>query len=517
MLLVEAKDLSFSYGDKQIYNKINFRLMEGEHIALVGKNGAGKSTFLKLLTGKLLPDSGRIEKKRDLQVGVIEQHLHFEHKHTIDTFMKSAFQPLLDAEERMQELARKMQNSNVEEAWMEEYGRLQDILLAHDFYTIDARVSEMADGLGLSAIGMETPVSRMSGGQLTKLCLARLLLEAPDMLLLDEPTNYLDVAHIDWLTDYLRRYPHAFIVVSHDTDFLDRISQFVYHLENHDLIRYVGNYGDFLKQHEARMKQQEIAFRQQQREIKKLETYIQKNKVRTATARQAKSREKVLNRIHRIDPPASVHRPRFHFSLSGQPVRIIFSAEHVRVGYDKPLLPPIDLQLIRGDKVAVTGHNGIGKTTFLKTLLGLLPPLSGKIVTGDRVLPGYFAQLSAPPVQTPIDWLKDQFPQLDEQVLRRHLAQCGVFAEHMRQPMNTLSGGEETKVRIGRLMLQKSNVLIFDEPTNHLDVDAKEALSAALEEYEGTVLVVSHEQSFYERWVTKVWDIEDWSEKSRNL
>lgn len=517
MLLIEAKNLSFSYGDRLIYKDMNFRLMEGEHIALVGKNGAGKSTFLKLLTGMLLPDSGIIEKKRDLHVGVIEQHLHFGRDQTIYSFMKSAFQPLLDAEQRMNALAEKMSRPDADQAYLEEYGELQDLLTANDFYTIDARISEMADGLGLSAIGMDTTTDRMSGGQLTKLCLAKLLLEAPEMLLLDEPTNYLDTAHIVWLTDYLKNYPHAFIVVSHDTGFLNKISDIVYHLENHELVRYIGNYQSFLNQHEARVEQQEIAFRQQQREIKKLETYIQKNKVRTATARQAKSREKVLNKIERLDPPESVRKPSFHFHVDHEPVRNLFTAEHLSVGYDAPLLPPIDFKIIRGEKIAIVGHNGIGKTTFLKTLLGELPPLKGKVVTGDRVQPAYFSQLSSPSAKTPLEWMKDQFPTLDEQVLRRHLAQCGVYAEHMRQPMRTLSGGEETKVRIGRLMLQKSNVLIFDEPTNHLDVDAKAALSEALGNYEGTVVVVSHEQSFYARWVNRVWDIEDWSSRERTV
>lgn len=509
--MIEAKDLSFSYGDKLIYKQMNFRLMEGEHIALVGKNGTGKSTFLKLLTGKLLPDSGIIEKKRDLHVGVIEQHLHFGKNKTIFTFLQSAFQELLDAESKMNELAEKMQDTDISDGVIEEYGRLQELLMAHDFYTIDARIHEMADGLGLTAIGLDTNVGQMSGGQLTKLCLARLLLEAPEMLLLDEPTNYLDVAHIHWLTDYLRSYPHAFIVVSHDTAFLNLISSFVYHLENHELIRYVGNYQSFLKQHEARAEQHAIAFRQQQREIRKLETYIQKNKVRTATAKQAKSREKKLSKIERIDPPVSVRKPRFHFTVDKQPVRMIFSAEKVSIGYERPILPSIDLKIMRGEKVAIAGHNGIGKTTFIRTLLGEIAPLSGKVMIGDRVVPGYFAQLSAPPALAPLEWMMEQFPQLPEKVLRQHLAQCGVFAEHMRQPMNTLSGGEETKVRIARLMLQKSNVLIFDEPTNHLDVDAKGSLGEALERYDGTIVMVSHERSFYENWVTKVWNIENWS------
>lgn len=513
MLLIEAKDLNFSYGDKLIFRQMNFRLVEGEHIALVGPNGAGKSTFLKLITGKLLPDEGTLEKRQGLKAGVIEQHLHFGTDKTIYDVLKGAFQKLFDAEEKMIRLAEAMQRADADPSLIDEYGKLQDLLMTHDFYTIDVRISELADGLGLSALGMDTKTGQMSGGQLTKLSLGKLLLAQPEMLLLDEPTNYLDTAHIDWLVGYLQHYQHAYLVVSHDIEFLNQISQIVYHLENHQLVRYVGNYQSFLKQHETRQEQQAVAFRQQQREIKKLETYIQKNKVRTATAKQAKSREKMLNRIERIDPPASAQKPHFHFQVSRQPVRILFSAENLVVGYDQPLLPPIERQIIRGEKLALVGHNGIGKTTFLRTLLGELAPFSGDIVRGDRVEPGYFAQLSAPPDLSALEWMMAQFPTIPERVLRQHLAQCGVFAEHMRQPMRTLSGGEETKVRIGRLMLLPSNVLIFDEPTNHLDVEAKEALSKALHDYSGTVIVVSHEADFYQDWVDKVWDIEAWSEK----
>lgn len=513
MLLIEAKNVAFSYGDKLIYKEMNFRLLEGEHIALVGHNGAGKSTFLNLLLGELLPDGGSISKRKDMKIGVIEQHLHFGNGKSIYESLQDAFKELFDAERQMNELAVKMQQPDADPAYIDQYGQLQELLLANDFYTVDARIHEMADGLGLTAIGLDKGVHQLSGGQLTKLCLAKLLLEKPDVLLLDEPTNYLDVVHINWLTNYLNAYSHAFIVISHDTAFLNKIAQFVYHLENQQLIRYVGNYQTYLKQHEARQEQQEVAFRQQKREIRKLETYIQKNKVRTATAKQAKSREKQLDKIDRLDPPSQLRKPSFHFNVESQPVRMIISAENLNVGYDQPLFPSISVKIERGEKIAIVGHNGIGKTTLLRTLLGELEPLSGKVVQGNHVKPGYFSQLSAPPHLTPLEWMKDQYPEIPEKVLRQHLAQCGVYAEHMRQPMDTLSGGEETKVRIGRLMLQKSNVLIFDEPTNHLDVLAKEALSKALEAYEGTVLVVSHEPVFYEQWITRAWNIEEWSKK----
>jgi ATPase subunit of ABC transporter with duplicated ATPase domains len=487
--------------------------MDGEHIALVGANGAGKSTFLKLISGTLLPDEGSIDRHADLTIGMIEQYQHFKESDTVYSVMQSAFQDLFDAEKKMNDLAGRMAKPDVPDAVLDTYGRLQDKLISHDFYTVDARIKEMADGLGLTAIGLHTPVKRMSGGQITKLCLARLLLEAPNMLLLDEPTNYLDTGHIDWLTSYLKAYPHAFVVVSHDTKFLNGIADFVCHLENRDLVRYVGDYDEFLRQHEARREQQQIAFRQQQHEIRKLETYIQKNKARAATAKQAKSREKQLKKIERIQPPGKIRKPRFQFKVSQEPVRLIFSMEQVRIGYEEPLLPPVDFRLKRGEKVAITGHNGIGKTTFLKTMLGMLPPLSGYVQQGDRVLPGYFAQQSDRPDKTPLDWMMDRFPDTPQQVLRTHLAQCGVFAEHMHRPMATLSGGEETKVRLSWLMMKTSNVLILDEPTNHLDTEAKQALRSALADYEGTVVLVSHERTFYESWVTKTWDIESWSDE----
>ncbi|MFT8871224.1 MAG: ABC-F family ATP-binding cassette domain-containing protein [Sporolactobacillus sp.] len=517
MLLIEAKQLNFSYGDKTIFQAVDFRLGEGEHIALVGQNGAGKSTFLKLITGELLADGGMLERKAALHVGVIEQHLHFQKQKTIYDVLQSAFQPLIDAEHEMNGLAESMGDPGASDELLERYGKLQEQLINQDFYTIDARIRELADGLGLTAIGLDVTVGRMSGGQLTKLSLGKLLLQQPEMLLLDEPTNYLDTAHIDWLTGYLKGYRHAFLVISHDTAFLDRIAQVVYHLENRSLTRYVGNYTSFIRQHEARQEQQAIAYRQQQREIKKLETYIQKNKARASTAKQAKSREKQLNRLDRVDPPSAVRAPHFHFHVNHQPVRVLFDMEGMRIGYDRPLFPAIDRQIVRGEKLAIIGHNGIGKTTFLRTILGELVPLAGTVHRGDRVDPGYFAQLAAPPHETALEWMKDQFPRLEDRVLRQHLAQCGVSAEHMRQSMETLSGGEESKVRIARLMLLDCNVLIFDEPTNHLDVEAKAALSEALSRYEGTVIVVSHEPPFYQSWVNKVWDVERWAVPLKGL
>ncbi|MCL1631771.1 ATP-binding cassette domain-containing protein [Sporolactobacillus sp. CPB3-1] len=514
MLLIEASKVSFSYGDKRIFNEMNFRLMDGEHIALVGHNGAGKSTFLKLVLGELLPDSGQINKRQELKMGVIEQHLNFGHGKRVYECLQDAFRELFDAERAMNDLAIKMQNPEADPDFIDRYGKLQELLMTHDFYTIDAQIHEMADGLGLTAIGLDKDVSQLSGGQLTKLCLAKVLLEKPEVLLLDEPTNYLDVAHIDWLTQYLGVYPHAFIVISHDRSFLNNIAKFVYHLENQQLIRYVGNYQSYLAQHQARLQQQEIAFREQQKEIKKLETYIQKNKVRTATAKQAKSREKQLEKIVRLAPPSKSKKPVFHFRVTGQPARIIYDIENLEIGYDRPLFPCMTTKIEREEKIAIVGHNGIGKTTLLRTLLGLLKPISGKVTAGDRVQPVYFAQLSEPAGQTPLDWMMSAFPHTHQKILRQYLAQCGISAEHMQQPMNTLSGGEETKVRIARLSLEKSNVLIFDEPTNHLDASSKASLKHALAAYEGTVLIVSHEPDFYEQWITGIWNIEAWSDRS---
>lgn len=510
--LIQVKQLTHGFGDKSIFQNISFRLLPNEHIGLVGPNGAGKSTLIKILTGAVLSDEGTIEKHPKAEIGHLEQHIDLESGNTVKEFLKGAFHLHFEKEKQWLDLGKQLSTATPDELekLLEKYGGLQDWLEQNDFYNIDAKVEQVASGLGLMEIGMDVDVSKLSGGQRTKLLLAKLLLQTPDVLLLDEPTNYLDTGHIEWLTDYLKSYPGAFILVSHDTDFMNQIVGVIYHLEHQQLNRYTGNYEDFLNQYEMRERQLMEAYVKQQEEIDKLETYVAKNKARASTAKQAKSREKRLQKINRIEKPEKLPRPRFHFPKGIEPVKKVFEANDLVVGYNKPLFPTVNLKLERGEKVAIIGHNGVGKSTLLKTILGEVQPLDGTVQIGDRVKPAYFEQETNAPETTALEYIWSRFPKYNEKDVRGALARAGLLAKHIRQSLPSLSGGEQTKVRLCEWMLAERNWLIFDEPTNHLDVQAKAALKDALRTYEGTVLVVSHEKSFVEDWVTDVWDVEQW-------
>ncbi|HET7577690.1 MAG TPA: ABC-F family ATP-binding cassette domain-containing protein [Bacillales bacterium] len=513
MSIIQVENLTHGFGNKTVFRDVSFRLLKGEHVGLVGPNGAGKTTMLRMLTGQLIPDEGRIDWLSGVRRGFLEQHIELQDGQTIRDYLRGAFASLYEAEQEILEISEKMAGAVGEalEKLMNRYGRLQDSLEQQDFYSVDAKVEEVAAGLGLTALGLETDVSSLSGGQRTKLLLAKLLLQRPEVLLLDEPTNYLDTAHIEWLTGYLREYPHAFILISHDTDFMNQVVGVIYHLEHQMLIRYVGNYTQFQAAYEMRRRQIFEAYERQQQEIDKLETYIQKNKARASTAKQAKSREKRLGKIERIDKPTKVPWPKFAFRVAAEPVSVVLEAEDMRVGYDEPLYAAVDLKLERGEKAAIVGRNGIGKTTTLKTLLGELPVLEGEVKLGDRVQPAYFEQEAASRAEhSALQEVWSEYPDLTQKEVRQMLARCGLKSEHIFQPMKALSGGEQTKVRLCKLMLADSNWLVLDEPTNHLDVEAQEALQEALTDYPGTVLVVSHDPAFYADWVTKVWDVEEW-------
>lgn len=513
MSIVEVDGVTHGFGDRTVFRNVSFRLLKGEHVGLVGPNGTGKTTLLRVLTGQMIPDEGRVDWLPGVNRGFLEQHIDLKQGETIRAYLRGAFAALYEMERAITEISAKMAGAEGDELekLLGRYGRLQDSLEQSGFYSVDAKVEEVAAGLGLTALGLDTDVSSLSGGQRTKLLLAKLLLQRPEVLLLDEPTNYLDTAHIEWLTSYLKEYPNAFILISHDTDFMNEVVGVIYHLEHQTLFRYVGNYQQFQAAYEMRKRQIFEAYERQQQEIDKLETYIQKNKARASTAKQAKSREKKLQKIERIEKPTKVPRPRFAFRVAAEPVSVVVEATDLRVGYDEPLYEAVDLKLKRGEKVAIVGRNGVGKTTTLKTLLGKLPKLGGEAKLGDRVRPAYFEQEAASRAEhSALQEVWREYPDLTQKEARQMLARCGLKSEHIFQPMKALSGGEQTKVRLCKLMLADSNWLVLDEPTNHLDVEAQGALREALESYAGTVLVVSHDPAFYEGWVTQVWDVEAW-------
>lgn len=510
MSILEVKNLSHGFGDRAIFENVSFRLLKGEHIGLVGANGEGKSTFMSIVTGKLQPDEGKVEWSKYVTAGYLDQHAVLEKGMTVRDVLRTAFDELFKTEERINEIYMSMAEEGADvDALMEEVGELQDRLETRDFYTLDAKIDEVARALGVMDFGMDTDVTDLSGGQRTKILLAKLLLEKPDILLLDEPTNYLDAEHIAWLKRYLQEYENAFVLISHDIPFLNDVINIVYHVENQDLVRYAGDYDNFQSVYAMKKAQLEAAYERQQKEIADLQDFVNRNKARVATRNMAMSRQKKLDKMDIIELQAEKPKPEFHFKESRTPGRFIFQTKDLVIGYDRALTKaPLNLTFERNQKVAIVGANGIGKTTLLKSLLGIIQPLEGEVETGDFIDLGYFEQEAEGSRQTPLEAVWDAFPALNQAEVRAALAKCGLTSKHIESQIQVLSGGEQAKVRFCLLMNRENNVLILDEPTNHLDVDAKDELKRALQAFKGSVLMVCHEPEFYEGW-TDVWDFNE--------
>lgn len=517
MSILNVEKLSHGFGDRAIFEDVSFRLLKGEHIGLVGANGEGKSTFMNIITGKLQPDEGKIEWAKRVRVGYLDQHAVLEKGMTIRDVLKSAFQYLFDMEAEMNALFAKMGEASPEEleALLEETGTMQDLLTHNDFYLINAKVEEIARGLGLTDIGLDRDVHDLSGGQRTKVLLAKLLLEKPDILLLDEPTNFLDVQHIEWLIRYLQEYENAFILISHDIPFLNSVINLIYHMENRELTRYVGNYDDFLRIYEMKKQQLEAAFKRQQQEIAELKDFVARNKARVATRNMAMSRQKKLDKMEVIELAAEKPKPSFKFKEARTAGRVIFETKELVIGFSgDPLSKALNLKMERGQKIAIVGANGIGKTTLLRSILGEIAPVSGHVELGDYLHISYFEQeIKTANANTCLDEIWNEFPHMTQYEVRAALAKCGLTTKHIESKVDVLSGGEKAKVRLCKLINRESNVLVLDEPTNHLDVDAKEELKRALKEYRGSILLISHEPEFYEDIVTNVWNGETWTTK----
>ncbi|MFC4597859.1 ABC-F family ATP-binding cassette domain-containing protein [Cohnella hongkongensis] len=516
MSILTVTNLSHGFGDRAIFNDVSFRLLKGEHVGLVGANGEGKSTFMNIITGSLEPDAGKIEWAKKVRVGYLDQHSVLQKGMTIRDVLRGAFRYLVDLEAEMNGMYEKMGSAEPEELerLLEEVGTIQDILTNNDFYLIDAKVEEIARGLGLGDIGLDRDVHDLSGGQRTKVLLAKLLLEKPDILLLDEPTNYLDEQHITWLQRYLQNYENAFILVSHDIPFLNSVINLVYHMGNQELNRYVGDYDNFVQQYEAKKQQLESAYKRQQQEIEDLKDFVARNKARVSTRNMAMSRQKKLDSMEIIELAREKPKPEFNFKEARTSGRLIFEAKSLVIGYDEPLCRPIDLLMERGQKVALVGANGIGKTTLLRSLLGELPPLAGEAKQGDNLFIGYFEQeVKELADETCIEAVWKNFPAMTQFEVRAALAKCGLTTKHIESKVAVLSGGEKAKVRLCNLINKQTNLLVLDEPTNHLDVDAKEELKRALKAYKGSVLLISHEPEFYREVATDVWNCETWTTK----
>lgn len=514
MSILNVEHLSHGFGDRAIFEDVSFRLLKGEHIGLVGANGEGKSTFMNINTGRLMPDEGKIEWAKKVRVGYLDQHTALEKGMTIGSVLSSAFDFLYDMENEMNDIYARLGDVDEDEMnkLMEEAGTIQDMLTMHDFYMIDAKVEEVARALGLLDLGLDKDVTDLSGGQRTKVLMGKLLLEKPDILLLDEPTNYLDVEHIEWLKRYLNDYENAFILISHDIPFLNSVVNLIYHMDNKKLDRYVGDYDKFMEVYEMKRAQLEAAYNKQQQEIKELKDFVARNKARVATRNMAMSRQKKLDKMDVIELAAEKPKPEFNFKTARTPGRYIFQTNGLVIGYDDPLSSALDLEMERGQKIVLTGANGIGKTTLLKSILGLIKPLSGSVTLGDYLEIGYFEQEMDQSVTTTcIEEIWNEFPAFSQYEVRSALAKCGLTTKHIESQVRVLSGGEQAKVRLCKLINRETNILLLDEPTNHLDVDAKDELKRALKEYKGSILMVCHEPDFYDGLATDVWDCSKWT------
>ena len=514
MSILNVVSLNHGFGDRAIYKDVSFRLLKGEHVGFVGANGEGKSTFMNIITGKLMPDEGKIEWSKNVRVGYLDQHTVLEKGQTIRDVLASAFSYLFELEAQMNTYYGEMADCDEDRMnfLLEETGSIQEMLDQHDFYIIDSKVDEIGRALGLSDLGLDKDVTELSGGQRTRVLMGKLLLEKPDILLLDEPTNYLDENHIEWLKRYLNDYENAFILISHDIPFLNSVVNLIYHVENAELTRYVGDYDKFTEVYEMKKAQLEAAYRKQQQEIEDLKDFVARNKARVATRNMAMSRQKKLDKMEVIELAKDRPKPEFNFKEARAAGRYIFQTEDLVIGYDKPLSRPLNLSMERGQKIALVGANGIGKTTLLKSIIGEIPPISGKTTLGDYLYTGYFEQEKKYTENvTCIDEIWKEFPSYTQYEVRSALAKCGLTTKHIESMVKVLSGGEQAKVRLCKLINNETNVLLLDEPTNHLDVDAKEELKRALQAYKGSILLICHEPEFYRDVVTEVWNCEDWT------
>ena len=483
----------------------------------MGPNGTGKTTLLRVICGELEPDdgSGEIARGADLSIGYQKQNCGLSFEGTIWQEMQSVFADVYALERRMKELQERMAQENTP-ALAEEYRRTEDAFLARDGYQIEVKIKTVLTGMGFAEHGFDKCVDKLSGGEQTRLAIAKLLLEAPSLLILDEPTNHLDFATLSWLEDYLASYKGALLVVSHDRYFLDKLCNKIWELEDGTLWEYKGNYTAYTRQREEQDTRQKKLYEQQQAERAKLEDYVARNLVRASTTKMAQSRQKMLERLEPIEKP---HRrlkpPKIHLEFETEPVKDVLDVEGLTIAVgsgerERVLLSSAEFNIQRGDKVAIIGPNGSGKTTLLRTLLSAQPPIKGRITWGRGVKRSYYDQGSDHLDQslTVLDTMWKAYPRLYETPLRTALGAMGLTGEDAHRLVGQLSGGERARLKLAIICLAGSNVLVLDEPTNHLDLPSKEVLQQALAEYEGTLIIVSHDRYLLDRVPNRIFAIE---------
>lgn len=515
MIILQGNKIERSFSGDVLFDNINIQVDERDRIALVGRNGAGKSTLLKILVGEEAPTSGEINTKRDLNLSYLAQDSRFESSNTIYAEMLNVFAGLRADEKRLRDMEMKMAEltgSDLDKL-MTDYDRLSEDFRQRGGFTYESDIRAILNGFKFDESMWEMPISDLSGGQNTRLALAKMLLEKPELLVLDEPTNHLDIETIAWLENYLVNYQGALIIVSHDRYFLDKVATVTLDLTKHSLDRYVGNYSKFMDLKAEKLATVAKNFEKQQKEIAKLEDFVNRNIVRASTTKRAQARRKQLEKMERLDKPTESQKSAnmtFHADkVSGN---VVLTVRDAAIGYDDEVLSePISLDVKKMDAIAIVGPNGIGKTTFIKSVVGKLPFIKGTSTYGANVEVGYYDQTQSALTSsnTVLDELWNDFATTPEVEIRNRLGAFLFSGDDVKKSVSMLSGGEKARLLLAKLSMENNNFLILDEPTNHLDIDSKEVLENALIDFDGTLLFVSHDRYFINRVATKVMEISE--------
>ena len=519
MIIAQAQDLEQRFGGNTIFSNISFSVPDNARIGLVGPNGAGKTTLLKIMTGQQEPTSGQFTINKGLKVGYIAQENALDEDKTIWDEMLTVFDNLIEKNKRITKMQEQIAEHPEDEDLLKRYDQL-----AYDFeqeggFTYQAEIKSILNGFNFKENTWQKVIGTLSGGEKTRLAFVKLLLQKPPVLLLDEPTNYLDLDTLDWLEAFLKNYQGAIITVSHDQYFLDHLANQIFELNFGKLTTFKGNYSQYVKERELMNNQQEAAYEKQQEKIKKEEEFIQKNLVRASTTKRAQSRRKALNKMERIKPPKHKQKVRINFTSDRPSGKEVLIAKDLTIGYpDKTMVSDIDFQVNKNDRVAIIGPNGIGKSTLLKTIMKKLEPKDGSIKYGASLDIGYYDQelQSLDPSKTVLDTIWDRHKTMPEKEVRSILASFLFTAEDIDKTVGQLSGGQKARLTLTVLSLEKDNFLLMDEPTNHLDIEAKEVLEQALDNYDGTLLFVSHDRYFINELANKIISVRDGHAKIYN-
>ncbi|MDQ6420101.1 ABC-F family ATP-binding cassette domain-containing protein [Paenibacillus sp. LHD-117] len=519
-MLLQVSNISKHYGVTAVLSNISMQVQERDRIGLVGVNGAGKSTLLKIIAGEMSADAGDIHKAKETKLGYLAQNSGLQSDRSIIEEMRAVFAHLIEAEEELRQLEQRIADPRLHddqkryEETLERYSRQSDWFREQGGFEINTRINSVLHGMGFGHFDLETVISTLSGGQKTRLALARILLQAPDLLMLDEPTNYLDIETLTWLESYLRGYAGAIVVVSHDRYFLDALANTIVEIERHVATRYTGNYSRYLELKAAEYETDLKHYEKQQHEIEKMEQFIQRNIVRASTTKRAQSRRKALDKMERLDKPlGDLKKAHFTFEIERMSGKDVLNVDNLSItftGKPSPLFRNISFGLTRGETVALIGPNGIGKSTLLKALMGQLEPATGTIQFGTHVKIGYYDQehTRLNGQNTVLEEVWSEYAHMEEARIRTVLGNFLFSGEDVLKRISSLSGGEKARVSLAKLMLAQANLLILDEPTNHLDLFSKEVLEAALMDYEGTLLFISHDRYFLNKMAERIVELQ---------